>query len=323
MRALSLRYLLALAVLFPLLWLAVSGTSYVVAVAKCNGRQPTENAYLAYCLDRDYGDFEHEAFYFGLERAAEALAATRVLFLGNSKMQYAFSRANVAPFFGERDTPFFLMGFGHGEQSRFPGLVLERHPARPALVVINVDPFFTDGITEPAAFPLQHPVAGWIDAVFKSLAQKPRAWACRRWPQMPGCGGVPAMMRSRATGQWDVASFRPDPDPPLPVEPPAPVDEAAFQAWLERALAIAPAFLARLEARCVVFTAVPSAAGDLYARRLAERLPENLGVRVIAPAVEGLTTIDHVHLDGRSAVAWSDAFLRALDPVGRACGAWR
>ena len=323
MRALSLRFLGLLAVLFPLCWLAVSGIRYGVAVAQCNGRQPTEDAYIAYCLDRDYGDFEHEAFYFGLDRTAEALAGARVLFLGNSKMQYAFSRANVAPFFAERDTAFFLMGFGHGEQSRFAQLVLERHPARPALAVINVDPFFTDGITEPAAFPVQHPVAGAIDAVFKSLAQRPRAWACRRWPQAPGCGGVPAMMRSTRTGQWDVASFRPDPEPPLRLPPAAPLDEEAFRSWLARALVIAPAFLATLQARCVVFTAVPSEAGDAYARRLAARLPGELGVRFIAPEAGPLTTIDGVHLDGRSAVAWSDALLQALEPVGRACGAWR
>ena len=52
------------------------------------------------------------------------------------------------------------------------------------------------------------------------------------------------------------------------------------------------------------------------------QLAAELGVAFIAPDISGLTTIDHVHLDARSGIAWSDAFLRALDPVGRACGAW-
>jgi len=45
-------------------------------------------------------------------------------------------------------------------------------------------------------------------------------------------------------------------------------------------------------------------------------------VPFIAPVMAGLTTIDHVHLDAKSGVAWSDALLHELDPVGRACGAW-
>ena len=309
------RYLVVLATLFPLLWLAAGGVSHLFAVTKCNGTPFPSDSYIAYCLDRGYGDYEHEAFYFGLSGTAEALAETRVLFLGNSKMQYAFSRANVAPFFAERGASFFVMGFGHGEQSRFAELVLQRHPARPVLAVINVDPYFTDGITEPEAFPLQHPIAGWIDAVFKSLVQQPRAWLCRVGLM---CSGRPAMLRSQATGQWDVAAVAAEPDPPYPLPAAVPVADDPLGQWLARARVIAPEFLKTVGARCIVFTAVPSDAGSGYARRLAAEL----GVAFIAPDIGGLTTIDHIHLDARSGIAWSDAFLRALDPVGRACGAW-
>ena len=38
--------------------------------------------------------------------------------------------------------------------------------------------------------------------------------------------------------------------------------------------------------------------------------------------VDGLATIDGVHLDARSGIAWSEAFLRELDSVGRQCGTW-
>lgn len=318
MRSVPWRYLWSVTALFPVFWLLASSTSYFVAVTKCNGNQPSADAYIAYCLDRDYGDFEHEAFYFDLNHTGRALAETQVLFLGNSKLQYAFSRDNVAPFFDERSTRFLLMGFGHGEQSRFPQMVLERNPARPALVVINVDPFFTDGITEPAAFPAQHPIAGYIDALFKSLIQVPRAWICQKWPTPALCEGQPAMMRSEITGQWNVASFKPDPDPPFPVQAPAPIADEALRQWLARAKVIAPAFLKTVNARCVVFIAVPSDAGTVYA----ELLAAELGVRFIGPEAAGLTTIDRIHLDGKSAIAWSDAFLRDLDPIGRACGVW-
>lgn len=318
MRELSSRYLWAMAAMFPVFWLLASCASYFVAITRCNGNQSSSDAYIAYCLDREYGDFEHEAFYFGLNNTGRALAETQVLFLGNSKLQYAFSRGNVAPFFDERNARFLVMGFGHGEQSRFPELVMQRHPTRPALAIINVDPFFTDGITEPAAFPVQHPIAGYIDAVFKSALQVPRAWMCSNWPSPLLCDGQPAMMRSEITGQWNVAEFKPDPDPPHPTQPVVPVAGEALRQWLVRAKGIAPRFLKTLKARCVVFTAVPSDAGNVYGRLLAAQL----GVRFISPDVAGLTTIDRIHLDGRSAIAWSDAFLRELDQVGRECGAW-
>lgn len=318
MRTASARYLWLVLAMFPVFWLLVSGASYFLAVTKCHAHPSSGDAYIAYCLDREYGDFEHEAFYFGLNNTGRALAASQVIFLGNSKMQYAFSRANVAPFFEERNARFFVMGFGHGEQSRFPELVLQRHPARPALAIINVDPFFTDGITEPAAFPVQHPIAGYIDAAYKSVMQMPRAWICRHWANPLLCDGQPAMMRSEITGQWDVAQFKPDPDPPYPTQPVVPVADVALHQWLTRARIIAPEFLKTLKARCVVFTAVPSDAGKVYA----ELLGRQLGVRFISPDVADLSTIDHIHLDGRSAVAWSNAFLRELDSIGRDCGAW-
>ncbi len=318
MRSAFSRYLWLVLAMFPVFWLMASATSYFLAITRCNAGPASNDAYIAYCLDREYGDYEHEAFYFGLNNTGRALAETQVLFLGNSKMQYAFSRDNVAPFFEERNARFLVMGFGHGEQSRFPELVLHRHPARPALAVINVDPFFTDGITEPAAFPVQHPIAAYVDAAFKSVMQMPRAWLCRHRSYPRLCEGAPAMMRSESTGQWNVAAFKPDPEPPYPTQPVAPVADEALRQWLARARVIAPVFLKTLKARCVVFTAIPSDAGDIYARRLGAEL----GVRVLSPDLTGLTTIDHIHLDGRSAVAWSDAFLSELDSAGRECGAW-
>ena len=48
--------------------------------------------YLAYCQATNYGDYDHGAFWFGLERAAlDAAANADVLFLGNSRMQFGLS----------------------------------------------------------------------------------------------------------------------------------------------------------------------------------------------------------------------------------------
>ena len=48
--------------------------------------------YLAYCQTGGYGDYDHGAFWFGLEPEAQRAATDAdVLFLGNSRMQFAFS----------------------------------------------------------------------------------------------------------------------------------------------------------------------------------------------------------------------------------------
>ena len=122
------------------------------------------------------------------------------------------------------------------------------------------------------------------------------------------------MLRSEITGQWNVAHFKPDPDPPYPTQAVVRVADEALRQWLARANIIAPEFLKTLKAHCVVFTAVPSDAGKIYG----ELLGKQLGVRFISPDVAGLSTIDHIHLDAKSAVAWSNAFLRELDAGGLA-----
>src|SRR5690349_12039247 len=53
-------------------------------------KQP--GAFLAFCESPRYGDYEHGAYYFDLEpEAIEALKKAEVLFLGNSRAQFAFS----------------------------------------------------------------------------------------------------------------------------------------------------------------------------------------------------------------------------------------
>src|SRR5690349_10368332 len=58
----------------------------------CQAGGYTARHYLAYCEGSRYGDYDHGAFLFDLEPAAlEHAAAAEVLFLGNSRMQVAFS----------------------------------------------------------------------------------------------------------------------------------------------------------------------------------------------------------------------------------------
>src|SRR5262245_57299268 len=52
------------------------------------------NAYLSDCAARSYGDYDHGAFWFGLEpQTLSAAADAEILFVGNSRLQFPFSSA--------------------------------------------------------------------------------------------------------------------------------------------------------------------------------------------------------------------------------------
>jgi len=88
-------------------------------------------------------DYEHGAFYYGLEREAIAnLKSADVIILGNSRAQAAFSTGALRDFFATRGIKYFLLGFGYGELSDLPLHLMKRNSVRPKVLVINADPFF-------------------------------------------------------------------------------------------------------------------------------------------------------------------------------------
>src|SRR5580698_3721727 len=65
-------------------------------VFSCPGTGYSATRFLAYCYAKQYGDFEHGAFWFGLEPALlSSVQASDVIFLGNSRMQFGFSSETV------------------------------------------------------------------------------------------------------------------------------------------------------------------------------------------------------------------------------------
>src|SRR5688572_16088191 len=59
--------------------------------------------YLAYCNVEGYGEYDHGAFWFELEPDTHAAAReAEVIFLGNSRLQFAFSTASTERWFKER-----------------------------------------------------------------------------------------------------------------------------------------------------------------------------------------------------------------------------
>jgi hypothetical protein len=86
----------------------------------CRSSEYGGSNFLAYCQSAKYGDYEHGALYYGLEPGLrDNIGSAKVIFLGSSHVQAAFSTKAVRAFFDKLNLRFFVMGFGYGEGSPF------------------------------------------------------------------------------------------------------------------------------------------------------------------------------------------------------------
>jgi hypothetical protein len=70
----------------------------------CRTQRHGPDDFLAYCRSLRYGDYEHGALYYGLERKArESIQTAQVLFLGSSRLQAAFAANAIRGYFRARD----------------------------------------------------------------------------------------------------------------------------------------------------------------------------------------------------------------------------
>lgn len=269
-----------------------------------------ENSYLADCQVGGYGDYDHGALWFGLEpEALRAAAEADVLFVGSSRLQLALSNGTTARWFAEPATRYFLLGLSHSENIVFVQPLLERLRPRAKVYVINVDRFFDDRVSPP-----MEQIRRDGDAL--SRYREKRFWQgvhdslCSALPAL--CGRRFAVYRSRVDGAWRIAGSAPAEGKAVTDGPPADVEGWPHYAQL------AQAFLATLpvDRKCVVLTIVPSVDTK---RAEAEAIARVLGLELIAPRVDGLTTFDGSHLDAASATRWSAAFFEAAGPRLRAC----
>src|SRR5271155_584737 len=80
----------------------------------CQATLYSSDRYIASCNGTHYADYEHGAFAFDLEPEAENFAGDAdVLFLGNSRLQYAFSTSATADWFSAASAQYYLLGFSY------------------------------------------------------------------------------------------------------------------------------------------------------------------------------------------------------------------
>jgi len=81
-------------------------------VFACSAEGYRADRYLAYCDASAYGDYDHGAVWFGLEPNVQQFAsAAEVLFIGSSRMQFAFSTIATDEWFAAQAASHYLLGF--------------------------------------------------------------------------------------------------------------------------------------------------------------------------------------------------------------------
>jgi hypothetical protein len=270
----------------------------------------SSDRYLAYCQANGYADYEHGAFWLGLEPTTrESVAKADVLFLGTSRMQIAFSTAATSRWFASDPVRYFLMGFGYSGNVVFEGALLRKFNAHPKVYVINVDQFF-DRRESPPVQTVMRDSSGRNHYQVKHLWQIAHEAICER--VAVACGSRYTIFRSRETGAYylrGLGEFR---------GRPVSYDETIDRINAEKEASIGGPFLAGLpvKADCVILTLVPTEGTKLGT---ANALASALGLPLVTPQLADLQTFDGSHLDRPSAERWSDAFFKAAGPQIRRC----
>jgi hypothetical protein len=279
-------------------------------IFSCPAGGYSADRYLAYCQGTSYADYEHGAFEFDLEPAARASARNAdVLFIGNSRLQIAFSTTATADWFAAASARYYLMGFLYYENVVFAEELLRTIRPRARVFVINVDDFFSRSESPPVKTIFHDPEARHKYQV-KQFWQHVHEPICKTFARL--CGTRFVIFRSRETGAYFAEGVAPRKSTPVSY------DQIANQDVVDSNIAAAIDFLSHFaQGKCVILTNVPFVETNIGN---ANAIATGVGNKLVAPGVlEGLQTYDGYHLDRPSAERWSRAFFLAAGSEIRSC----
>ena len=287
-------------------------------IEECNPNGYDGGHFMAYCHSTRYGDYEHWAYWNEADPVSiAAVKRARVLFLGNSRTQYAFSTAAVSDFFRKTGIAHYVFGFGMGSYSPVPEKMMAKHGLKPDVLIINADPFFADVMNPTNEKMLKTDFLTRWEFAAKRLVQKAQQRICADdddagFLHRHFCSGTAeTIYREPRHGHWKTDYYRPNKH--------IPVTYTDFLLdKLDDTVEQGEAFIRKsgVPKSCVILTVTPRTGTPLaFARRLAERL----GTPAVFPDVDHLVTIDDSHLDDDSAERWSAAFLAGAAPYIQAC----
>jgi len=278
-------------------------------IFSCSAFGYGSNSYLGYCGATGYGDYDHGAIWFDLEPATvEAATDAQALFLGNSRTVFGFSSKATADWFTSRSKSYYLLGFSHFENYTFEEPLLGKLHPKAKVYVINIDSFFEQTETGPGRTVMQ-------DESARKKYEEKRRWQsvhkaiCSKIPS--ACGHSEAIFRSKPTGAWVVVGDRFKSEPVSYSET---IDQKKIAAYT----ALGKEFLPSLSVArgCTILTTVPAVQTDLGSGKA---VADALGLKFVAPRLDGLVTFDQIHLNPESAQRWSTAFFEQAGPQIQDC----
>jgi hypothetical protein len=275
----------------------------------CQAGGYSADRYVASCNGANYGDYEHGAFQFNLEPSVrDAVGNADVLFLGNSRLQIAFSAIPTERWFSANLVRYYLMGFLDFGNSLFAGDILRGMHPHASAYIIDVDRFFEQSETAEVKTVLHDPNAR-NEYGAKRVWQHVHERICGAFAAL--CGHQFVIYRSRDTGAYYLEGQR---GQAVPVSYNPVVD----QNLANTSIATALDFLSRFtQMKCVILTIVPTVDTQIGT---AKAIARGVGLPLVMPgSLEGLQTFDGSHLDQPSAQRWSKAFFEVAGPEIRSC----
>src|SRR5262245_41167568 len=172
------------------------------SIFACPANLYEDNSYLGYCGATAYGDYDHGAFWFGLEpEARRHAAAADALFIGNSRLQFGFAAPALRRWFSAIGLHYYLLGFSNTDNETYLRPLLRcLHPAA-RTYVIPVEHVFLGLRLVP-----DHDVMPGLNArngYDRKLTSQPvHRIVCTWQPSL--CGDAMAFYRQRETGEWQL-----------------------------------------------------------------------------------------------------------------------
>jgi hypothetical protein len=281
------------------------------SIFACQAQGYSADRYLAYCGGGNYADFEHGALYYNLEPPAlENARNADVLVLGDSRLQVALSNEATADWFKNASARYYLSAFSYNENMNFTQELLRRMNPRASVFIINVDDFF-DRRETAAAKTILHDPEAQSRYEWKHFSQALHQRICGPFPAL--CGQRFVIFRSRETGAY----YRIPRDEPVSPQNAVSYDRKVDQAEVSDSTARAIDFLKQFaKGKCVILTNAPYPETKMGN---ASAIASGVGLPLVAPELDGLSTSDGYHLDRASADRWARAFLEAAGPEIRSC----
>jgi hypothetical protein len=285
-------------------------TPPAIGAAGCN-QNPSREVFLAYCTHPKFNDYEHGAYYLGLEpQAISSLKQASVVILGSSVAQMAFPTDATNSYFNERNLHPYVFGFGYTESGRFPAAILPGLSPRARLYIIHEYAFFSDLFSAAAKDAMGD--NGSVHYGAKKVGAAIARWICQyRWNW---CGGHGSIYRRQDTGFWEWSTY----DSGVGIRPiPTTLPKAGPPSAGE--LANAERFVASLNVppQCVILTVTPNL--DFDQSEQTRLIALHIHATALIPQLDGLSSLDGFHLDKVSNERWSAAFFDGLDAAAKGC----